>query len=236
MKYIDLLSKRGAYTQASVELKKVLATRPDYEDAANRLVSIYVKADRRDKLGVFLRDYVDTFPERLWAMTAYVRLLNSIGDLSPAEAALNHAIDDSHASSDVYLLYAKVLDSEKRFPDAIKVLDQGLGKFPNDARFLFDIALCQEHSGDLAKATQVYESVSPDNAEIYYQARVNLAGLHEKERNYAKALSTLTALRKQIGETDELLNKIHELRNQVDSAARGLASIPAFPVSGGEKK
>src|SRR5262249_38659072 len=148
--------------------------------AAQLFVETLKSAKRMDQLGKFLKNYVDSFPSRLWAMVEYVHLLSRLDVVSNAEPALERAVRDEDSTADMILLYAKVLDSQKKYPEAIALLKRGSSRFPIDPRIRFDIALCHEHAGELTQAERSYESVPARDPEVYFKARVNLALLQEE--------------------------------------------------------
>ena len=196
-------------------LRKVLVIKPGHEEAAKKLVELYTKAERKDKLGVFLRDYVDQFPDRVWAMVSYVKLLSSIGNIKAAEGALAHATADDHVSPDLYLLYAKALDTQKRYDDAKNILSEGAEHFPKDGRIRFDLALIYDHAGTTKLAEQAYNAVQISDPELYYQAQVNLALMYERNGNLQRALGTLAVLDEKFGKNELLTEKIEDLKMKV---------------------
>ncbi len=207
----ELQANRGAYETSAATLKKLLILNPESDEAARELVDVYNKANRKDSLGGFLKNYVDSYPSKTWALVEYVKLLSSIGNTVAAESALRHATDDNESAADNYLVYVKFLDGQRRYADAIEVLNKAIAEYPKDGRLRFDLGLCHEFAGSMAKAEQAYRSVPVADAELYYQAHVNLALLQEKNGEFAKAITTLTHLRSKIGTSDALTEKIRVL-------------------------
>ena len=232
LKYADLLVKRNAFDRGALMLRKILVIQPNHEEAAQKLVALYNKAQRKDKLGVFLRDYVDAHPERVWAMVAYVKLLGSIGDLKAAENALIRATSEEHSSPELYLLYAKVLDQQKRYDDAKNILSEGVQHYPKDARLRFDLALIYEHAGSVRMAEQAYNAVPISDPDLYYQAQVNIALIFEKLGDANRAMGTLLILEDKFGKNEEVSAKVEELKLKI----RGPGNEDRSVASEGEHK
>jgi tetratricopeptide (TPR) repeat protein len=222
-----LLMARGSSEEASGILRQVLQHDPGNEEAAHLLVRSYTVTKRMDALGKFLLDYVDAYPSRIWALTEYVHLLSRVGSLGTANPALARAVRESSKSVDHYLLYAKVLFREKRTNEAAVLLEHAVSLFPGDSRVRFDLGLCDELQGKFVDAKKQYLAVKSKDEEVYFQARVNLALLQEREGDLDTSKRTLTDLRATIGESEELRNKLDRLAEQIGTKSRRPASTGA---------
>lgn len=215
IKFAQILAHNGSAEKASRVMAQVVAFNPENENYAKRLMEYYKTADRKDQLGTFLKNFLDDRPTETWALVEYVHLLASIDSLSAAESTLARAVETEGASSDIFLLYAKVLDHEQKYDKAAHVLTAAAESHPKDARIRFDLGLVQEHAGNLTKAEQAYRAVPISDQELYFQARVNLGLLEQKSGNIDKALTTFSSLRSKVGESDELVTKIRELTDRI---------------------
>jgi Flp pilus assembly protein TadD len=215
---------RGAPDLAAEVMKSALKREPGNEDAAHMLVQSYTQAKRMDALGRFLLDYVDAYPTKLWALVEYVHLLARVGSLRTANPALARAVRESAKSVDYYLLYAKVLFREKKTAEADVLLEHAVQVFPGDPRVRFDLGLCRELLGKTADAKRQYLAVKQSDEEVYFQARVNLALLQEREGDLEASKKTLVELRSAVGESEELRNKLDRIAEQLGEKSRVPAS------------
>lgn len=231
-KLSDLYVSTRNYPAAQQVLAKVMESSPGNEAAARRMMELYQLLGRRDGLGVFLKNYLDSYPDKPWAMLAYSRTLIEIGDLAGADEYLRGtAIKNGYPTSELALEHTRLLGRLKRFADAKVALQKAIDKFPKDDRLHFDLALCWEKLDEPKKAASEYEKVTGAEGgsvalELKQKAVINLAQIVEKSGDTARAYALLRSIEPTGAIAQAVATKIEELGRTLNGGA-GATRRPA---------
>jgi len=183
-KLLDQLGRRG---EARATLEHYLTKRPGTRDIFltlaqwsraegdnDKAIAYYEEALKHRRDGETLAELAATF--------------EATGDRGRAMTYYLEAIAKGAASADILAEYAADYAAGGEFEKSLDIYEHLVGKFPDNAYYLFGMSFVKQQLGDVAEARSGYARVvqlKPDFAEPYY----NLASLADADENAVDAAS-----------------------------------------------
>lgn len=158
----------------------------EYEQAAHDLA-----AKNIDGAKEHLENAVKEYPCYARAQTDLGTILEARHDLAGAEAALNKARECDSDYIDSYIVLGQMLNSQKRFADGERILQEGVRRAPASWQFYYQLGVAYSGLGKYSQAQTEYQKVLELNPIPPPDLRVKLADLYLKEKAYDKAYSQM---------------------------------------------
>ncbi len=130
-----------------------------------------VKAGRLDEAEALFKEVVAKFPDLGGAHYNLGYVYRVRKDWKSAEAEYLRVTELQPTRSDAFIALAAARELDGRSPEAVAGLIQAAPSFPEDAKFLYALAITCLNAGKPAEATEAFrklEAVDPANAEPYF--------------------------------------------------------------------
>jgi tetratricopeptide (TPR) repeat protein len=164
---------------------KALEENPDEERDSSQalLILAQIAEDRKDyPAALKWLSQVDPGPAYLGAQIRSAQIIASTGDVESGRNLLSHLKPDGQREqTQVIVADAQILRDADRLPEALKVMANGVARFPEDTGLLYDYAMLAEKANrlDLMETSlRKVISLAPENQHAY-----NALGYSFAERN-----------------------------------------------------
>jgi tetratricopeptide (TPR) repeat protein len=152
------------------------------------------RGDRPGEVRIY-REVLQQHPGHHATLVALSDALIELGKYDEARRTLE-AVERKHPDDVRSILRLGYLDLEqKRYEAAEARFENVLRRNPDAAEVHYFLGTLRRESGDATGAIESFERIPPDN-ERWQDARLQLAALHEKRRDYAAALREAEAVQK----------------------------------------
>jgi tetratricopeptide (TPR) repeat protein len=138
-----------------------------------------------------LENAVREYPCYARAQTELAAVLEARQDGKGAEAALKKARECDPDYIESYIVLGQLLNSQKRFTDSERVLQEGVRRSPGSWPFYYQLGVAHYALGQYSTAEAEYQKVLELNPSPPPEFRVKLADLYLKEKAYDKAYSQM---------------------------------------------
>ena len=136
-----------------------------------------------------LEKAVKEYPCYARAQTDLATLLEQKRDLPGAETALRkamaHECDPEYIDS--YIVLGQMLNSQKRFADSSRVLEEGVRRSPGSWQFYYQLGVAYYGLAQFSKAEGQYQKVMELNPSPPAEFHVKLGDVYLREKAYDKA-------------------------------------------------
>jgi tetratricopeptide (TPR) repeat protein len=166
--------RRQQWDQAYGILTKLRNNNPRYMNGRILLATLLLAANQIDEALEDARDIVELAPDdaRAHAISAAVQF--RLNDLAAARQAVDQALQLDPQNEDAILVRARILIAEKKYKEALALLDEMLATRPDYASYYVMKLGIYEHLDDQSAVLQTYSKMVqqfPDN-NVYQQALI----------------------------------------------------------------
>ncbi len=154
-----------------------------------------------------------------------VLLAIEIGKIAEAKVLINELFDSEYRSPDLYITHFKLLNTENKAEEALKVLEEAKAKYPDSFK-LFSVEMkyyFQKRGYDVMQ-TKIQDKINkdPDNYLVYSFAGTFYSDLYEEE---LKTKGMTDAANKYFSEAEKGLEKATELNPSAIDALYTFATL-----------
>lgn len=224
--YTEILVKLGRLPAAEKEWRREVSNDIGFEPAVKSLVKHWSEDNKWDEVAALLEKFCKKYPERTWAVSQYTKLLISIDQIDRAHELVARHREVTTNLAEAYVLEAMVLRAAGKKSDALTLLMRANQRLPGNAAIQYNAGLIAEEMGDTEKSINWYRQVSGDS-KLQFQAKVNMALLHEKMGNYSESMAILRSVDAPAEQKVAIQKKISELQGH---GALGGGSDPLYRI------
>ena len=152
-----------------IQIALILIEQKKYQIAAQRLEDVLLLAPDSDKVRYYLGAVYEEINQPALAIEHYGKILpgstyfaeavihsaqlhKNMGQLDKAVAQLEKAIKDQDDVPQLYAFYATLLDEQKQFKKALKMLTAAVEKFPANTQLRFFLGTMDDRLGDMKES------------------------------------------------------------------------------------
>ena len=195
----------------------------DYEKAEKAIASRKYGEARKQ-----LKAAVDQYPCYAKAQTKLGLVMSQQKDYKDAEAAFRKSISCDAGYLDAYVELGQLLNAEKRFAEAVPVLEEGLRQSPASWQFYYEAGVAQYGLGHYDVALQQFEKAKALAAQPSAELDVKLADVYVKQNSFQKAYASMQDYLK-LEPEGAMAPRIRTIMKQMESSGVLQAQAPAFP-------
>jgi Flp pilus assembly protein TadD len=109
------------------------------------------------------------------------------GQLEDSERAFNKSIECDSGFVEAYIQYAKVLNSQNKYPACVATIHKGLRRFPNEWLLHYQLGIAMDGSGDYAAGEAALLKAQSINPEVPPEFHLRLADVYLNLQKYEDA-------------------------------------------------
>ncbi|HLY62297.1 MAG TPA: tetratricopeptide repeat protein [Terriglobia bacterium] len=181
-------AKRLVIKESRTDVQAPKLARKEYQKAVASFSSKDIDAAQ-----AHLEKAVKEFPCYARAQTDLATVLEQKRDMTGAEAALRKAMapecDPDYIDS--YIILGQMLNSQKRFADSERVLEEGVRRSPGSWQFYYQLGVANFGLSQITKAESQYQKVLELNPSPPAEFHVKLCDVYLREKAYGKAYSEM---------------------------------------------
>ena len=143
-----ILIEQKHFVEAAKKLEAILVEAPDSDKIRFYLAAVYEEMKRPDKA---VGHFQAVPPESEFYGEAVIHgsyLLKQSKHINEAESFAKKAFETRKDIPQIYAVYASILDEKKDYKTALKVLNEGVKKFPDQAQLHFYLGTIADRLGD----------------------------------------------------------------------------------------
>ncbi len=228
---------RREYTEAVKTLKKCISLNPSFVGAYEDMGRIYEIINRLPDAAVAYEKALSINPNRIDLHTRVAKIYYVLGNYSRALSHLLVVEKLGEPSPELKLTIGMVYYMMGNCDKALSYLNSYLDHYPSGPMALLYSAVCLSRKGQFDKAEKFLLSISSRADEnIFFTARMQLAGLYADKKDFKKAESILVQLKQKYSrrpEVYEMLARVYiQMKRYVeakDIAQQGISINPAYP-------
>jgi tetratricopeptide (TPR) repeat protein len=181
-------AKGIANQESRTDAQAPKSARKEYQKAVASL-----SAKNFDAAQAHLEKAVKEFPCYARAQTDLATVLEQKRDVAGAEAALRKAMapDCDPEYIDSYIILGQMLNSQKRFADSERVLEEGVRRSPGSWQFYYQLGVAYYGLSQIPKAESQYQKVLGLNPTPPPEFHVKLCDVYLREKAYDKAYAEM---------------------------------------------
>ncbi|MNJ93459.1 tetratricopeptide repeat protein [compost metagenome] len=159
MKMALILIEQKKFDQATEKLEDVLREVPESDKIRFYLAAVYEETRQNAKAIAEFRKIPasSTYFGESTVHAAY--LLKGMGQLDEAIAVVSKGLAERKDQPQIYAMYASLLDEKQDFKGALKALEQGLEKFPENAQLRFYLGTIHDRLGNKGEVVSQMQRV-----------------------------------------------------------------------------
>jgi len=184
------------YDDAITLLQRAYQTSPFGAQSINSLISVYLKANKREQASIFLKSVIAKNPKDSNALVQLGALQLAKGEKVKATETFLAAIKAQPEDPTGYYALGRLYQRQKKYDEAIGILRKGLQEQPDALTLKISLAGASEEKGDYEAAILEYESIldkQPGNL-IASNNLVNLLLDHRTDVSSLKKAQSLAAI------------------------------------------
>lgn len=151
MKMALILIEQKRFDQAIAKLQDVLREVPDSDKIRFYLAAVYEETKQNDKAIAEFKRVPSASPYFAESVVHAAYLLKGAGKVNEALEFISKGLAERNDQPQIYAMYASLLDEKQDFKGALKILNQGLEKFPENAQLRFYLGTIQDRLGNRAE-------------------------------------------------------------------------------------
>jgi putative PEP-CTERM system TPR-repeat lipoprotein len=216
---LDFAQNKNAAAEEGVQ--KVLRVAPDHLPTVLLAGAVALRQGSVQQAEQHLRKYLEKNPENVYARKMLASALLKTGQNPDALSVLTPALKGGVDDIQVYALAGETYMQARDFNKAAEYFEKASSKAPDSAGLHVQLGISKLQKGEEAKGIAELETaVKLDKTP---QAGLVLARAQLGQKNYDKALATVTALEKQFGDNPT----VHELKGLVLAGKKDVAGARA---------
>jgi len=115
------------------------------------------------------------------------------GQFADSERAFNKSIECDSGFVEAYIQYAKVLNSQNKYPACVATIQKGLRHFPNEWLLHYQLGIAMDGSGDYATAEASLLKAQSINPEVPPEFHLRIADVYLNMQKYELAHAELAS-------------------------------------------
>lgn len=148
MKIALILIEQKRYDKAVAKLQEVLREVPESDKIRFYLAAVYEETRQPEKAIAEFKKVPSSSPYYGESVVHATYLLKSAGKAVEAEELISKGLAERDDQPQIYAMYASLLDEKQDYKGAMKILNQGLVKFPDNAQLRFYVGTIYDRLGN----------------------------------------------------------------------------------------
>jgi len=167
---------QGLYSNAIEKYKQALLITPGLSDALQSMMTCYETLKQRDKMFVYLDEFMLKNPDTPYPLLLKAQLYNFNKDWDKALNVLNKGTEQWPKVPNFYVLMGGIYEAKKDTLNVFESYKKGLENIPDNVQLSLLLSSAYELNKDYDKALKIYESLFIKRPDIDYAVN-NLVSL-----------------------------------------------------------
>ena len=199
-----IYAEQGKTVDAEKEFKKALDLEPDLEEARFELIKLYESLGKKQKTIEIYNEILERNSNNIRAALELGLFYYKNGMIKDSDKLLDELAAKSLSDPEVIRKVAQIYLDEKKYDDAIIVLERMLKSLPDSSSIHYAAGIAYNGINDKEMAIVHFKQVQPDS-KFYQSAVIQISLLYRDQGKIGEAINFLENLIKSVPDKPELM-------------------------------